>query len=43
MEKDNLKDVRDAFFSYKRSHPNSTASVSSFVAGWNLRAAFERM
>jgi hypothetical protein len=42
MEKDNLKDVRNAFFSYKRSHPNLTASVSSFVAGWNARAAFEK-
>jgi hypothetical protein len=39
---DILKNVREAFFKYKRNNPILTPSVSSFVAGWRAREEFER-
>lgn len=32
---DKFKDVREAYFEYKRSNPSYTAFVQSFVAGWD--------
>lgn len=39
---DILKNVREAFFKYKRNNPILTPSVSSFVAGWRAREEFEK-
>ena len=43
MNNDKLKNIREAYFKYKRNHPEKNMSITSFVAGWQAREEFEKL